>query len=121
MAQKLEYAWNPEETDLRKLHNNYARNLVTSYVSRFADLSDGLLDAIKKKNYLVYALTGRAMIENVATLRYYVQYQYKPIFDKPVLSADDFRTLIEIDDKHLRGSRFDWESFLFSPLLKAEG
>jgi hypothetical protein len=53
------------------------------------------------------------MIENVAALRYYVQYQYKPIFEKGSLSADDFRKLIEIDDKHLRGSRFDWESFLF--------
>jgi hypothetical protein len=113
MAQKLECPWKPDESDPRMLHNNYARNLVTCYVSKFSDLSDGLLVALKRKNYLVYALTGRAMIENVAALRYYVQYQYKPIFEKGSLSADDFRKLIEIDDKHLRGSRFDWESFLF--------
>ena len=113
MAQQLDYPWKPDEGDPRVLHNSYARSLFTCYVSKFSDLSDGLLDAIKKQNYLVYALSGRAMIEHVATLRYYVQYEYKPIFDKGSLSARDFRKLIEIDDKHLRGSRFDWESFLF--------
>lgn len=113
IAQKLEYSWNPNEHDPRVLHNNYVRNLATCYVSRFSDLSDALLDAIEKKNYLVYALNGRAMIENVATLRYYVQHQYRPIFDKGSLSADDFRKLIEIHDRHLRGSRLDWESYLF--------
>ena len=75
MAQKLEYPWKPDESDPRVLHNNYARNLVTAYVSKFSNLSDGLLDAIEKENYLVYALNGRAMIENVATLRYYVQHE----------------------------------------------
>jgi hypothetical protein len=66
MAQKLEYPWKPQGGNPRALHNNYARNLVTCYVSKFSDLSDGLLDAIEKKNYLTYALTGRSMIENVA-------------------------------------------------------
>ncbi len=113
MAQKLEFPWNPNEGDLRALHNNYARNLITCYVSRFSDLSEGLLDAIEKQNYLVYALNARALIENVATLRYYVQHQYKPIFDSGSFTPEDMRRLIEIDDRHLRGSRFDWESFLF--------
>jgi hypothetical protein len=113
MAKQVEYPWSPEGKDPRVIHNNYARNLVTCYVSKFADLSDGLLDAIAKKNYLSYALNGRALIENVATLRYYVQYHYKPIFDKGILSVEDYRKLIDIDDKHLRGGRFDWESFLF--------
>jgi len=113
MAQKLEYPWKPEGDNPRALHNNYARNLVTCYVSKFSDLSDGLLDAIEKRNYLVYALTGRAMIENVATLRYYIEHHYRPIFDKKSLTPEDMQKLIEVDDKHLRGSRFDWESFLF--------
>lgn len=113
IAQKHAHVWNPEGTDPRVIHNNYARNLVTCYVSKFADLSGGLIDAIEKQNFLTYALCGRGLIENVATLRYYVQHQYKPIFDKGQLSVEDYKKLLEIDDKHLRGSRFDWESFLF--------
>lgn len=118
MAQQFEFPWNPEESDPRAQHNNYARNLITCYVSKFSDLSDGLLNAIDKENYLGYALCGRSLIENVATLRYYVQHQYKPIFDKGAVTPEDMRKLIEIDARHPRGSRFDWESFLFQRYSK---
>jgi hypothetical protein len=107
MAEGLNYPWNPEQTDPRRLHNNYVRNLVTCYVSKFSDLSDSILYSIEKKNYLTYALAGRSLIESTATLRYYVIHKYKPLFDKASLSIEDFRSLIDIDDKHLRGSRFD--------------
>jgi hypothetical protein len=39
--------------------------------------------------------------------------KYKPLFDKGSLLAEDMRSLINIDDQHFRGTRFDWESFLF--------
>ncbi len=58
------------------------------------------------------------MIEMVATLRYYVLYQYKPLMDKANLDLNDIRKLIEIDDRHLRAARFDWESFLFKRYSK---
>jgi hypothetical protein len=114
MAEQLEFAWNPGYVgDPRILHNMYARNLITSYVSRFSELSRGLLSAVDAKNYLIYALTGRSQIEITGTLRYYVLQKYKPLFDKGSLSMEDMQSLINIDDQHLRGSRFDWESFLF--------
>lgn len=113
MAEKLNYPWQPEQDDPRKLHNNYARNLITCYISKYSELSDAILYAIEKENYFVYALAGRALIESTATLRYYYFHDYKPLLDKGQLSIEDLRKLIEIDDKHLRGSRFDWESFLF--------
>jgi hypothetical protein len=50
----------------------------------------------------------------VATLRYYIEHEYKPIFNKGSLTPEDMRKLIEVDDRHLRGGRFDWESFLFA-------
>jgi len=40
----------------------YVRNLITAYVSKFADLSNGVLLAIKKQNYLMYGLCGRALL-----------------------------------------------------------
>lgn len=118
MAEKLSFPWDPTQNDPRKLHNNYARNLITGYVSKFSDLSNAILDAIEKENYLVYALAGRSLIETTATLRYYVFHQYKPLLDKASLSMEDMRSLIEIDDRHLRGSRFDWESFLYKRYSK---
>jgi hypothetical protein len=118
MAEGLEFPWNPNLEDLRKLHNMYARNLITSYVSRFADLSNGIILAIERSNFLTYALCGRALIETTAILRYYLVEQYKPLLDKGTLNNNDFARLIEIDDRHLRGGKFDWESFLFKRYSK---
>lgn len=118
MAQQLSIAWAPDDAEnLRALHNNYARNIICSYVSRFSMISKGMLTAIETKNFSSYALTGRSLIEITATLRYYVLKKYKPLFDKSNLSHDEMRSLIEIDDRHLRGSRFDWTSFLSGKYL----
>lgn len=113
MARRLEFPWTDELEDPRRLHSMYARNLITCYVSKFSDLSNGILEAVERSNFLVYALCGRALIETTATLRYYVNQEYKPLLDKGQLGPDAMRTLLEIDDRHLRGTRFDWESFLF--------
>lgn len=118
MAKGLEFPWNPTLDDPRKLHNMYVRNLVTSYVSKFADLSNGILLAIEQQNFLMYALCGRALIETTAILRYYLVEQYKPLLDKSQLGLEDMRRLIAIDDQHLRGGKFDWESFLFQRYSK---
>ncbi len=121
MAKQLEYPWRPLIEDPRKLHNMYARNLISCYVSKYADLSRALLSAIDDGNYLSYALCGRALIETTAILRYYLTELYKPLLDKRMLDGEAFRQLIEIDDKHLRGGNFDWESFLlkrYSRLIK---
>jgi hypothetical protein len=84
MAENLNFPWDPTQDDLRKLHNNYARNLITCYVSKFSNLSEAILYSIENENYLVYALAGRALIETTAILRYYVIHQYKPLLDKGI-------------------------------------
>jgi hypothetical protein len=81
-------------------------------VSKYAELSRAILAALDHEDYLVYALCGRALIETVAHLRYYVVHKYKPLFEKKHLDQEDLRTLLETDDVHLRGGRFDWESFM---------
>lgn len=113
MAKGLESPWTSEPQDPRRLHNMYARNLITCYVSKFSDLSHGILEGVERSNFLVYALCGRALIETTATLWYYVHQEYKPLLDKGQFGPEEMRTLLEIDDRHLRGTRFDWESFLF--------
>ncbi len=118
MAKTLEFPWRPSIEDPRKLHNMYARNLISSYVSKYSDLSNGVLTGIKQNNYLLYALSGRALIETTAMLRYYLMEKYKPLLDNPTLDREGFRRLIEIDDHHLRGGKFDWESFLLKRYSK---
>jgi hypothetical protein len=66
----------------------------------------------------MYALCGRALIETTAILRYYIVEEYKPLLDKGPLAQNDLQRLIEIDDRHLRGGTFDWESFLFKNYSK---
>ena len=119
MAKGLDTSWNPTlQEDPRRVHNMYARNLVSSYVSRFSKLCNGLLAALAREDYLVYALCGRALIETTAMLRYYLVRRYKPLLDKKMLDRDGMKKLIEIDDRHLRGTGFDWEAFMFRQYSK---
>lgn len=118
MAKQLQFPWTPSADDPRKLHNMYVRNLITSYVSKFADLSSGVLHAIDQHNFLTYALCGRGLIETTAILRYYCIAEYKPLLDKGNLSPTDMKRLLEIDDRHLRGGKFDWQSFLLKNYTK---
>lgn len=120
MAASMDFPWPSGEMDAavsarvqnpREVHNRYARSLVTCYVSKYAQLSEAILDSVDDQRFLIYALAGRSLIESIATLRYYVLHQYKPLLDKGSISHAEMRQLIEIDDRHLRGGRFDWESF----------
>lgn len=111
MAKEMEIAWDPAPGDPRRAHNMYVRNLVTSYVNRFSELSNGVLVGLDNRDYLIYALCGRSLIETTAILRYYMLREYKPLLDRRTLVAADMKKLIDIDDHHLRGTGFDWESF----------
>jgi hypothetical protein len=113
MAKSMEVPWDPTIADPKRLHNMYARNLICAYVSKFSDLSMSILHAVEHDDFLTYALCGRALLESTATLRYYAYHRYKPLLDKGSFDAKGFQELIAIDDQHLRGGRFDWDSFLF--------
>ena len=107
----------------QELHNLYVGALYACYVSKYRELTDAVIAAERDSNFLVYALSGRALLETTATLRYYVENKYRPLFDKGDASQANFEELIEIDDRHLRGGRFDWELFFtgdFVSLAKQE-
>ncbi len=118
MREKMEYYWDPKEENPLRLHNMYARSLISAYVSKYEQLCRVIINCQNDEQFLLYALSGRSLIESVATLRYYVLYKYKPLFDKGQLTALDMKELIEIDDRHLRGGRFDWESYLLKNYRK---
>lgn len=118
MAAKLDSPWSPQAGGLRQLHNMHARCLITSYASKFAQLSEAVLDSVERKHYLVYALAGRSLIEFTATLRHYITTRYRPLLEKGSLDLEEMKELLEIDDRHLRGGRFDWDSFFFKRYSK---
>lgn len=112
MAERLNFPFDMDISNTRELHNMYARNLITSYTSKFAQLSETVMDSVEDQRFLVYALSGRSLIETVATLRYYMLTQYKLLFDNGITTNEQMKLLIDIDDRHLRGGRFDWDAFL---------
>jgi hypothetical protein len=59
MAANMEVRWNPNESNPRRLHNLYARNLITCYVSKFAELSSSIIEAVEKEQYLTYNIVVR--------------------------------------------------------------
>jgi hypothetical protein len=111
MSEKLNCPWTPDEKDPRRLHNMYVRCLITCYVTKFAQMSEAILDSVDDQRFLVYAMAGRSLIEMVATLRYYLLENYKPLLNKGSLSMEEMNKLLEIHHRHMRGSRFDWDAF----------
>lgn len=112
MASALDFSWDPAEPNLQRLHNMYVRNLLACYSSKVSELTATALDGIETRRYLMYALAGRSLIECAATLRYYVMHRYAPLLDRPNKTYAAMKELLDIDDQHLRGTRFDWESFV---------
>lgn len=119
MTDGFDIPWDPSpKGDPRHAHNAYVRSLITSYVSRFSELCNGVLDGLKRGDYLVYALCGRALIETTAILRYFVMRKYKPLLDQGALDGAGMKKLLAINDQHLRGTSFDWQSFMYGRYAK---
>ena len=87
MAKAMETPFDMRPQDPRRVHNMYVKNLVTCYASKGSELSQGVLDAIDRSNYLIYAVCGRSLLETTATLRYYITEKYRPLLDRGPLSG----------------------------------
>jgi hypothetical protein len=64
MAKGLEFPWRAEPKTPRRLHNMYARNLITCCVSKFSELSLEILEAVERSNLLVYALLRPGLVSS---------------------------------------------------------
>lgn len=113
IARGMDYPWAADNsvTEPRELHNMYARALACAYARKFGEMSKAVAENLKSEQYLLYALAGRSLVETTATLRYYIKHEYRPLLSNGELTPADMKQLIAVDDRHLRGGRFDWESF----------
>lgn len=102
-------AWAPEQPSLKHLHNHYVDILVAVYTAKHTAFSKNIATSLNRFDYLGYALNARCIIESIATLKYYLKAKYLPLFQ---LQSVNLREMIKIHDQHLRGTRFDWDTFI---------
>jgi hypothetical protein len=99
-----------------EFYNLYIDFALSIYIDKFKQLYSALAQSILDENYLVYAMCGRSIIENAATLRYYAKHK-----DFIALSASKrdgaysevtLQNSTELLDKFVRGNRFSGEAFM---------
>ena len=121
---KGEAIWNPPE-DLRELLDRYLEILSIIYLKKYSAFSESIIQALNQENYLLYGLIGRSIIEHAAVLRYYVTNKLAPlardIFADKIVTDAEAEEFIQWLDKHLAGSRFDWNDYLSDSLQKIKG
>ena len=102
--------------DMRHLFNQYIDLIWATYASKLSALMQSIVVVVNRDDFLTYGLIGRSLIEHASILRYYHKTQIVPKLQAPIerksVTTKTIEELIEILDKHLRGGRFDWQSFL---------
>jgi hypothetical protein len=89
---------------------------VSIYVTKLLQLFEALAHAIESERYLVYAQSGRAILENIATLRYYSRHPdlvaARQAWASSTLNDKMLRQANLTLDRFLRGTRFSWDAFI---------
>ena len=105
----------PETKDPREFLNAYIDFGLAVYSAKLLQLYEAVAHAIENENYLVYAQCGRAILENIATLRYYSSHadfvNASDAWKSSNLTDPLLRKANETLDRFVRGNRFSWEAF----------
>ena len=108
LSHEWEVYWEPAD-DPVKLHNHYIAVIRVSSVMKVSSLFEGTIRAVNDGNFLMYAIAARAIVEHTACLRHYFHDLYPPLLTPHPPTREQMQQLIELGDRCLRGSRFDWE------------
>jgi hypothetical protein len=105
--------------------NAYIDFGISTYAAKLLELFESIELSIENERYLIYAQSGRAIIENIATLRYYSKHPdiaaASDAWKNKALTDPLLRAANATLDRFLRGSRFSWDAFIegrFSDLSK---
>lgn len=92
----------------------FLRFLYAQYQAKYTELTGALIDAVNQKEYVIFGLVGRSLIETTAVFRYY-NIKLRVVIDRVVneghITPETMRELIDLLDRHLRGGRFNWHEF----------
>lgn len=98
------------------LFTAYIAFAVAVYTEKFKQLYGSIADSLNHRRYLLYAQSGRSILENAATIRYYARHKdlialreakRQGSIPKPTLDA-----AITAVDRLIRGNRFSWDAFI---------
>ena len=94
----------------------YFKFLYAQYQAKYAELTGALIDSVNKKEFLLFGLCGRSLLEMTAILRYYTK-KLQPIIDEAaktgIFTQEQQIAMADILDSHARGGRFNWNEFHF--------
>ncbi len=96
--------------------NAYVDFAVAVYIDKFKQLYQSVATSIEHEWYLVYAQGGRSILENAATLRYYVRHEdfiaVRRAWESDTMNDTLIRKAVATIDRFVRGNRFSWDAFI---------
>jgi hypothetical protein len=96
--------------------NAYIDFGISTYAAKLLELFESVELSIENERYLIYALSGRAILENTATLRYYSMHPdilaASEAWKSKSLTDRVLRTANATLDRFLKGNRFSWDAFI---------
>lgn len=96
--------------------NAYIDFGISIYASKLLELFESVELSLEHEMYVIYAQSGRAILENIATLHYYSNHSdiltASNAWKTKNLTDPILRTANAKIDQFLRGSRFSWNAFI---------
>lgn len=106
----------PQTLEPVAFFNEYIEFGLGTYATKLHQLYLGAEQAIERQSYLVYAQCGRAILENIATLRFYARHAdiagVSSAWQRGCLTDELLRKGNASLDRFLRGNRFAWDALL---------
>jgi hypothetical protein len=89
---------------------------ISLYAAKLLQLFESIENSIENEHYLIYAQSGRAVLENIAMLRYYSKHKdieaASVAWKNGSLTAQNLKNANNAIDCFLRGNRFAWDAFI---------
>jgi len=109
VVKKQRMAIEPNVKDIDLAHNHYLKVIYNVQLLKLSLIGDQIIQSVKSKNFLSYALAGRSLLEQIAVWRYFLVEKYSKFFKSgKEITFEDFLEIISIHKKFLYGTRFDW-------------
>ena len=109
-------AFRPLTSNPVEAFNGYIDFALAIYHSKLFQLFRAIVKSIEDQDYLIYAQSGRAVLENTATIRYYARHQDFAVasgaWNKSSMTDPILRKANETLDRFIRGNRFSWDAFM---------
>lgn len=104
------------------LHTNFKYEIINKYLkflyalhqAKYTELTGSLIESVNNKEYLIFALCGRSLLELTASLRYHTNDLLPIIQDSAksgIVTSQQQIMLVNNLDKHIRGGKFNWGEF----------